>query len=91
MPHYHFNLHNSVGFVEDEEGRDLSDLDAARQEGLDDIRSIVAEDVRHGRLDLCGRLEVVDGAGRLLLTLAFADALDISDAPEVPPPNRQEG
>jgi uncharacterized protein DUF6894 len=84
MPHYHFHLHNSVGSVEDEEGRDLPDLAAAREEGLGDIRSIIAEDVRHGRLDLCGRLEVVDGTGRLLLTLAFVDALDMSDEPESP-------
>ena len=78
MPRYHFNIDNGIGFVADEEGRELPDLETARAEGFRGIRSILAEDVLHGRIDLAGRLEVIDEAGVLLLTIPFADAVDVS-------------
>ena len=75
MPHYHFNLFNTIGLVADEEGRDLPDLDSARAEALKAARSIIAEEVLAGSLDLDGRLEVTDEAGGLLFTLGFAEAV----------------
>ncbi len=51
MPHYHFDLLNGAGLIPDEEGRDFPDLAAARRAAVTDIRSIMAEDVRGGRLD----------------------------------------
>ena len=81
MPCYHFNIQNGTGFIEDEEGRDLPDLDAVRAEALEGIRSILTEDVRKGYLDLGGRIEVLDEAGSLLLVVPFADAVEIRRAP----------
>lgn len=75
MPRYHFNLHNSIGFVADEEGRDLPDLETAHEEALKGARSIIAEEVLGGRLDLRGRVDVTDGAGKPLFSLDFADAV----------------
>jgi hypothetical protein len=77
MARYHFHIHDGAGFVEDEEGRELPDLEAARREGLRGIRSIVSEDLMNGVLDLRGRLEVVDDAGHRVLTIPFAEAVDI--------------
>jgi len=77
MPHYHFNLHNSLGFVPDEEGRDLADLGTARAVGIDETRSILAEEVRAGRLDMVGRIEIVDQDGRSLLTIPFSEVIEI--------------
>jgi hypothetical protein len=77
MPCYHFNVQNGTGFVEDEEGRDLPDLDAVRSEALTGIRSILAEDVRKGFLDLGGRIDVLDETGTRLLTIGFAEAVEI--------------
>ena len=74
---YHFNIHNGIGFVEDEEGRELADLAAARAEGLKGIRSIVCEDVQKGIVDLDGRLEIRDGEGALVLTIPFGEAVEI--------------
>jgi hypothetical protein len=74
---YHFNIHNGAGFVEDEEGRELADLEAARAEGLKGIRSIVGEEVLKGILDLDGRLEVCDRDGTLVLTIPFAEAVKV--------------
>ena len=77
MPHYHFNIDNSIGFLADEEGRELSGLDEARAEALKGARSIIAEEVLQGRVDLRGRLEVVDRSGKVLMTIAFSEAVEI--------------
>lgn len=79
MSHYHFHLQNGGGFVEDEEGRELSGLEAAREEAVKDIRSIISEEVRQGVVDLRGRLEVTDGDGAPVLTVAFSEAVEIKD------------
>lgn len=85
MPLYFFHIHNSIGFVEDEEGRELPDLDTARAEGLKGVRSILAEDVSKGHLDLDGRLDIADEQGRLVLTISFAEAVALSCQPEPRP------
>ena len=77
MPLYRFNIHNGNGLTEDEEGRELPDAEDARAEAVAGIRSILAEDVLDGRLDLRGRIEVLDEQGRPLFSVAFADALRI--------------
>lgn len=81
MPHYLFHVRNRIGFVEDEEGSDHADLDAARAHALDGIRSILAEEARAGEIDLRGRIEVVGAAGRLVLTIPFAEAVQIQTGP----------
>lgn len=82
MPCYHLNIQNGTGFVEDEEGRDLPDLDAVRAEAIEGIRSILIDDVRKGYLDLSGRIEVLDEAGALLLVVPFAEAIEVKRAVE---------
>jgi hypothetical protein len=77
MARYHFNLYNGDGLVEDEEGRELDGLDEARSEALKGVRSIIADEVLQGRIDLTGRLEVVDAEGAPVLTIAFRDAVQI--------------
>lgn len=77
MPHYHFHIHNSVGFIEDEEGRDLPDLETVRSEGLKGVRSILSEEVLEGKLDLRGRLDVVSENGEPVLTIRFTEAIEM--------------
>lgn len=77
MSRYHFHLQNGGGFVEDEEGRELPGVEAARAEAVKDIRSIISEEVREGVVDLRGRLEVVDGDGTPVLTVVFSEAVEI--------------
>ena len=81
MPLYYFNIHNGDGLTGDEEGRELPDDGAAHAEALQGIRSILAEEVRQGRLDLDGRIEVLDGAKRPLFSVTYAEALRI-ESPE---------
>ena len=77
MPHFRFNIHNGNGLTEDREGRTLPDAEAARAEALQGIRSILAEDVLQGYLDLQGRIEVLDEGDKPLFAIPFADAVRI--------------
>jgi hypothetical protein len=77
MPRYFLHLHNSMGFLEDEEGRDLLDLEAAREEAVRSIRSLLADEIRRGRIDLRGRLEVAGSDGEILDSIAFGQAVDV--------------
>ncbi|HZF96376.1 MAG TPA: Crp/Fnr family transcriptional regulator [Allosphingosinicella sp.] len=75
MPRYFFNIRNGNGLTEDEEGRDFPDVRAARAEALKGVRSIVAEEVKEGRLDLAGRVEITDESGASIEDIPFGDAL----------------
>ena len=75
MPRFFFNIRNGNGLTEDEEGRDLPDAATAREAALKGVRSIVAEEVKEGHLDLGGRIEVIDEAGTSVIEVPFGEAL----------------
>jgi hypothetical protein len=78
MPRYYFHICNGTGFVEDEEGRELPDLDAARSVAIAAARDIMAADVQRGMLDLSSFIEIEDPAHQLVHTLGFEEAVDLS-------------
>jgi hypothetical protein len=77
MAHYHFHVLNGLGLTADDEGRELADLDAARREAIKGVRSIISEEAKEGRVDLRGRIDVADPSGRVLLTVAFTEAVEV--------------
>lgn len=80
MPKFYFDMVNSRGFLRDPEGQDCADADEARESALVSIRSILAEEVRAGRMDLRGRIEIRsdESAG---FSIAFDDAVDVLTGP----------
>ncbi|MEA3066213.1 MAG: hypothetical protein QOJ27_2674 [Sphingomonadales bacterium] len=78
MPHYYFHVCNGTGFIEDEEGQDLPDLEAARAEAVESARSIMAADVQRGMLDLSSFIEIEDMEHQLVHTLGFEEAVDLT-------------
>lgn len=77
MPRFFLHVHNRIGFVEDEEGQDLPDLDAARGAAVASIRSIISEEASQGAIDLGGRVEIVGEDRRTLSIVPFADAFAV--------------
>jgi hypothetical protein len=77
MPRFFLHLHNSHGFLEDEEGRDLASLADARDEAVRSIRSLLAEEIRRGRIDLRGRLDIAGEDGEILAGVAFGEAVEV--------------
>ena len=78
MPRYYFHICNGSGFVEDEEGQELPDLEAARAFAVRSARSIMSSDVQRGMLDLSSFIEIEDPLHQLVHTLGFEEAIDLT-------------
>ena len=69
MPRYFLNIRNNISFTRDEEGCELADADAARDVAVKGARSLMSTEVaEQGKLDLRARIEVMDEAGKIVLT-----------------------
>ena len=75
MTRYHLNVHNQTGSVLDEEGVELPGIDDARHQAIEGIRDILSEEVKTGKLDLRGRIEIAGADGAVLKTVRFEEAL----------------
>lgn len=75
MPLYFLDVYNRTICSSDEEGIELPDLDAARVQAVQGIRSILQDEVAHGRFDLEGRVEIFDADRNLLATVEYRDAV----------------
>lgn len=80
MAHYFFHLHNDRN-VPDPEGTHLQSLSAVREHAVADIRELMAEGVKNGRINLRHRIEVADEHGRPVLTVPFSEAVSIVGYP----------
>lgn len=78
MPRYYMHICNGAGFVEDEQGVELADHEAARQRAIEAARDVMANDLRGGELDLSSFIEVEDEAKQLLFTIQFIDAVKLT-------------
>jgi hypothetical protein len=76
MARYYFHLYDDVVTL-DEEGVDLPDIDAARDNAIAAIRGLICGDVQNGRLDLRHHLEVAGEDNQRLLTIRYGEALDL--------------
>jgi len=77
MTRYYFHVRNGFGYAQDEEGVDLDSLSAVKAMALEGARSLLSSEIREGRLDLRGRIEVTDAGNREVMTIPFADVLEI--------------
>jgi hypothetical protein len=76
---YFFHVASGSGTVRDEEGSDLSDLDAAREEAIKDARILMSDAILDGR-DISQRsVEICGEGGKLLLVVPFRMALSPCD------------
>ncbi|MEJ5978087.1 hypothetical protein WG901_15655 [Novosphingobium sp. PS1R-30] len=76
MPRFFFHVHNGHGETHDDEGLDLPGQSHARSVAIDSIRSILAEEARHGLIDLQGHIDITEGAD-VLFTIAFTEAFEL--------------
>ncbi|HEX8258118.1 MAG TPA: hypothetical protein VF589_10835 [Allosphingosinicella sp.] len=78
MPRFYFHVCNGNGFTEDSGGKVLPDLPAARQEAITSLRSILAADMNMGHVNMSSFIEIEDDEHRLMMTIQFMDAIEIS-------------
>ena len=86
MPRFFFNLRDDIS-IDDSEGKELADVEMARELAVQHARGIMSEDVRDGRLVLKDEIEVLDERGIRVLNLRFRDAIEIDDAPPAQAPD----
>jgi hypothetical protein len=77
MPHYYLNVRNAAISVDDEEGEDFPDLDAARAKAVVSIRAILGDEVTRGKFDLRGKIEIVDERRQIVLAVPYAEAVTV--------------
>lgn len=77
MPIYRFHVMNDID-APDEEGLELDNLALAHLKAIDAARDLAAAAVRQGRLNLQHRIEVEDETGSVVMTVTFADAIEVS-------------
>jgi hypothetical protein len=77
MPRVYFHLFNSGGRFADEEGREVPDLGTARALAMQEIRSILSDEAKQGKVDLRGRIEITGDDDAALGVVLFSDAVDL--------------
>jgi hypothetical protein len=77
MPRFYFHVFNDVVAM-DEEGIELPDLAAAREQAMDGARELVCEAINKGHLNLDHRIEVTDEAGETLTIVSYRDAFTMT-------------
>jgi hypothetical protein len=85
MPRFYFHVFNHVVAM-DEEGTELPDLEAAREQALEGARELVCESIHKGELNLDHRIEVTGEAGEKLLTISYRDAFTLTGEAPTPRP-----
>jgi hypothetical protein len=76
MPRFYFHLYNDE-IVRDEEGLDLPDMDAARDEAMRAARELIGEEAKRGQVTLSHRIEVEDEIGLPCFTIRYRDAVEV--------------
>ena len=80
MARYFFNLQECGTILEDDDGRELADLDAAHANALAEARAIMCAEVAEGRLCLSCHIVVLDAGRRELFDVPFKQALVVTGA-----------
>lgn len=78
MPLFFFHIMTPIERIADTEGVELKDLEAARREAIEGLRSIIATEVRHGKLGLDEWIEIADADGKPVLTVRSGDAISLA-------------
>jgi hypothetical protein len=78
MPRYYLHIRDEGRLVEDPDGSDLPDLEAARAEALEGARNILAAKVKAGKLIDDQRFEITDETGAVLAVVPLKDVLRLA-------------
>ena len=77
MRKYYLHITNGHIQTEDREGQEFTDFAAAREEAISGIRSLISEDVLHGKLNMRGNIAIHDERNGRIESIPFKDAVKI--------------
>lgn len=88
MPHFYFHLSDGAEFVEDDEGAQFPDADAARRYAISNLRQVAAADVAGGHVNTELLIEIANDLGCLVGSVRFDDAVRLVSDLESSQPNQ---
>ncbi len=77
MPRYFFHMCNGTGFIEDEEGREVENAEAARRIAIKEARLVMADELRDGVMHLSSFIEVQEEGSGEAFIVPFSEAVHI--------------
>lgn len=77
MPRFYFHVYNDVIAI-DEEGLELPNFEAAREQAMESARELVCESIHKGHLNLDHRIEVENADHENVLILTYRDAFTVT-------------
>jgi hypothetical protein len=78
MPRFYLHVCDGAGFCEDELGVDLPNEEAPRAAAISGLRDLAASAMRSGTLNLASFVEVENEDRRLLFTVQFMEAVEVT-------------
>jgi hypothetical protein len=77
MPLFYLHIRQGDGrILEDPDGSDVPDINAARAEAIEGIRDLLAAAIKRGDDDVLNEsIIITDNAGRELMTIPYVEAL----------------
>ena len=81
MPIFYLHIRDGGELVEDPEGIDFPDLDAARREAVAAAREMLAEKILAGEEVDGQQIEICDDEGRLLAKVPFRETFSLPNSP----------
>ena len=85
MPRYYFNLEMSGTAYPDPEGREVRDLQHARDAAIADTRDLIAADAKAGQLCLSCNIDIADERGRIVLIVPFHEVVQVTGIEDFAP------
>jgi hypothetical protein len=78
MPRFYLHLRDGDDLIEDPDGSDLPDVEAAKEEARVSARHILAERVRSGKAIGNQCFEIVDELGNMCVTMWLREVLRLA-------------
>ena len=75
MPHYFFHVRDGGDISRDQEGQELPDLDAARQEAVNASRELIGERLLHGGAIDGREIQIADESDTVLAVVPSGEVL----------------
>ncbi len=83
MPRYFFDLYNDMTAL-DPEGKELPDLDAAKEHVLSEVREMIVASIQDfGHIDLHHHIDVREESGAVVYVMHFEDAVTVRRAHQI--------
>lgn len=77
MERFYFHLENRIGRVLDEEGVEMPGLQEAVSYAIENVRSILSDEVKRGVADFRGNIAIADARGAVVRVIEFKDAVEL--------------